>query len=228
MKIAVVTAAIGLKNIELYDPSYSSAEYFIFTDSNEEFSNWNKIRAFPGSLDSVYEARRCGKIPKILTHYLLPEYDYYIWHDYTHKVAIEPKDIITEHLGSNDFAFFKHPLRSSWDTELDEVLKSNIDDKNRLLLQKEYYTTHQIQKNKNFYACTCIVRKNNEIANKTCSLWYDHVSQFSSRDQISLPAAIQRYNPKVTLLPGDCQFYYSNNKIIPQIRHSLRVQGLVK
>ena len=233
MKIAVVTAAVGLRDIPLYEPkptvSSSHVDYFIFSDSDiPKHHRWKFYKLFLASQDQQYEHRRTAKLPKIMTHYLLPEYDYYIWHDYTHKVSLDPEDIIKTHLKDNDFAFFNHPHRDSWHTELEEVRKGRLDHSSILDEQKRHFEEAGIEKGKNFYECTCFVRRNSEKANKTCSLWYDYVSRFSSRDQISLPAALQRYTPKVTTMPGTCQMYYGNNEIIPQYQHSLRVQGLVK
>ena len=233
MNIAVITAAVGLKEGSLYDPkptiSSGYTDYFVFSDIDiPEHYRWKSRKIFVASQDEDYEARRSAKIPKMLAHYLLPEYDYYIWHDYTHKVAIDPEKIIENYLGDNDFAFFKHPQRDSWDTELEEVRRSNLDHGSLLDIQKNHYNEVGVKKNQDFYECTCFVRRNNEIANKTCSLWYDHATKFSSRDQVSLPAAIQKYNPKISIMPGTCQIYYGNNEIIPQFRHSLRIQNLIK
>lgn len=233
MKIAVVTAAVGLDTIDLYQPKpsvgSSQVDYFIFSDSDmPKQDKWKFRKLFIASQDEYYEHRRTAKLPKILTHYLLPEYDYYIWHDYTHKISLDPEAIIKTYLQDNDFAFFKHPQRDSWDSELEEVKKGGLDHALLLDEQMKYFQETGIERSKNFYECTCFVRRNNEKANKTCSLWYDYVSRFSSRDQISLPAALQRYKPLVSIMPGTCQMYYGNNEIIPQYQHSLRIQGLVK
>jgi hypothetical protein len=233
MKIAVVTAAVGLDTVELYQPkptvTSSHVDYFIFSDSEiPKHHRWKSRKLFLASRDEYYEHRRTAKLPKIMTHYLLPEYDYYIWHDYTHRISLDPEEIVETYLKDNDFAFFKHPHRDSWDSELEEVRKGRLDHTSLLDEQRKHFEGAGIEKAKNFYECTCFIRRNSEKANKTCSLWYDYVSKFSSRDQLSLPAALQRYAPKVTTMPGTCQMYYGNNEIIPQYRHSLRIQGLVK
>lgn len=224
MKIAIVTSAVGLKKASLEPPEYGGADYYFFSDLDfGKIPGWITKTVYSTSWDERYKNRRAAKIPKILTHYLLPEYDYYIWHDYSHKLAIDPKQFISNYLGNNDFAFFKHPDRSSWHTELDVILRHRLDHENLLIAQRDYYNNLEVKKNRDFYACGAFVRKNNDVANKTCSLWYEHVCKFSSRDQLSLPAAIQIHKPKIGVLPG-CPVSY--NKLIPQYRASLRSLGL--
>jgi len=227
-KIAVVSCGIGLNSIQLYEPIFKNADYYFFTDSNVSSSFWNIRKLYSESLDSKYSNRRCGKIPKILTHYLLPQYDYYIWHDYTHELNCDPELMVSKFLNNYDIAFFKHFERTSWDTELEVVKQSNLDHDFLLDNQKLVYQQMNIEKDKNFYECTCFIRRNNDIANKTFSFWYEHINQFSSRDQISLPAAIQKHNPKINVMDGVCQMYHGGNNYIVQIRHSLRYLGLVK
>jgi len=228
-KIAVITAVVGLKELSLYPPTYKNADYFIFSDLDlPKHDVWNVRKLYPAFIDKEYENRRTGKIPKIIPHYLLPDYEYFIWHDYTHYVKLDPQTIVDTYLKDHDLAFFKHPHRKCWYEELVTVRMASLDNKDILDQQKEFYERTGVKKKQDFYECTCFVRRNNEVANKVCSLWYDHVSKFSSRDQLSLPAAIQAYNPRVNVMEGTCQMYYGNNKIIPQYRHSLRLQKLVK
>jgi len=54
------------------------------------------------------------------------------------------------------------------------------------------------------------------------------MDKFSSRDQISLPAALQEYSPKISILPGNTSIYFGNNNIIPAFRDTLRMQGKVR
>ena len=171
MKIAVVTAAVGLDTVELYQPkptvTSDHIDYFIFSDSEiPKHHRWKSRKLFLASQDEYYEHRRTAKLPKIMTHYLLPEYDYYIWHDYTHEVKVDPDEIVRKYLRDNDFAFFKHPHRNSWHTELEEVRKGGLDHADVLVEQRNHFEETGIEKGKNFYACTCFVRKNNDIANK--------------------------------------------------------------
>lgn len=228
-KIAVITALVGVSSIELYKPLHLNADYYFYSDMVVPETNnfWNFRRLYPASMDIKYENRRCGKIPKMLGHYLLPQYDYYIWHDYTHMLREDPEKLVETYLKDADFGFFNHPHRNCWEQELKVVYSSQLDHKDLLEDQYVVFNKLNVAKNKNFFECTTFIRRNNLIANKVCSLWHESVCKYSSRDQLSLPLALQKYNPKISILPGTCQGYYGNNTLIPQIRGSLRLEGKV-
>ena len=97
-KIAVVTSVVGVSSFDMYTPKHSNADYFLFTELNCSFPGWNVKKLYPYSIDSKYQNRRTAKIPKILPHQVLPDYDYYIWHDHTNYVSMNPEEIISSYL----------------------------------------------------------------------------------------------------------------------------------
>jgi len=227
-KIAIVTSVVGVSGFDMYTPKHANADYFLFTEQDCSFPGWTVRKLYPFSLDKKYENRRTAKIPKILTHQLLPTYNYYIWHDYTNYVSLDPEKIISDYLKDSDFAFFNHPHRNCLYDEAIEVLRSRLDHNEKINMQIKYYTEMKVKEKNNFFEATTFVRRNNDVCNKVCTFWYEHMDKFSSRDQISLPAALQEYSPKISILPGNTSIYFGNNNIIPAFRDTLRMQGKVR
>ena len=85
----------------------------------------------------------------------------------------------------------------------------------------------KFKKNAGLYEMTCFVRKNNKRTNDAFTKWYSLISRYSSRDQLSLMPCLLEYGVKVKILPGTAQKYYGNNDVIPQVRDSLRIAGVV-
>lgn len=227
MNIAVVTAGVGVGGMDAPEISFKGADYYLFSDCPSKIKNTDRWVVKSLSSDDNFETyppRRLSKIPKILTHELLPEYDYFIWHDFNFKLSQDPVKLVQDHLRDNDFAFFKHPVRSCWRAELNEVRRLGLENPEILDKHLDYYKQLNIEEGSGLYAAGAFVRRNNEIANNVCSMWYDHISRLSSRDQISLPAVLQIHDPKVKVLPGGI---YSNNLIFKYAK-SLRARGIIK
>jgi len=228
LKIAVLTSIVGLDSISIREPVYKNADYFLFTDLDVTFNGWITKKLYSSSWDDKYMSRRAAKIPKIIPHYLLPEYDFYIWHDYIHQLNYDPEKLVQESLKEHDFAFFKHPERNSWLSELNIIYQYQIDHANLLEEQFKFYQNIGLPEFGNFFECAIFLRKNNTISNKVCNLWYEQINKFSSRDQISLPYALHK-NPDIKLntLNGSCHIHNGGNSYFVQTQAPLRHLGKV-
>ena len=230
-KIAVVTALVGVDPAnadKLYEIEYDSADYYVFTDQEdlEVPDGWNKRIVYPSSMDKKYQARRACKTVKQLTHLILPEYDYYIWHDYCNRVGEDPNKIV-KRLGKADMALFKHPVQNGWKGEMynaahrehPEVVKNTIHVLENVL---------KVPNSGTVWESTGFIRKNNKKANECFTLWNDLLTSLTSRDQVTWPVAIHYTKPKIEILPGRALAYGGNNKIIPNIKTTLNNKGLVQ
>ena len=228
-KIAVVTALAGVDPARahpLYDIEFDSADYYVFTDREDLNipNGWNKRMLYPAFLDKKYQARRSCRMVKQLTHMLLPEYDYYIWHDNINYVGEDPSKIV-ERLGENDMAFFEHPIQKGWEGEMRQASSRDHPGlvKHTLRILKE---VNKIPDNLPVWETTAFVRKNNKAANECFGIWNDLLNQLTSRDQVTLPVAIFHTNPKVGVLPGRAIAAAGNNKILPNLSLPLYFNGL--
>ena len=228
-KIAVVTALAGIdpaKAHPLYDIKFDTADYYIFTDQkNLAIPNgWNKRTLYPAFIDKKYQARRACRMVKQMSHMLLPDYDYYIWHDNINYVGEDPNKIV-ERLEENDMAFFEHPIQNGWINEMMGARRREhpgLVDRTITILKDQF----QIPNDLPVWETTAFVRKNNKSANECCGIWNDLLNNLTSRDQVTLPAAIYLTQAKVGTLPGRAIAAAGNNEILPNLSLPLYFNGL--
>ena len=175
-------------------------------------------------MDKKYMYRRACRAVKQLTHTMLPDYDYYIWHDNINRVGMDPRKIVEE-LGGNDMAFFEHPIQKGWRGEMGGASgrehPSLVARTMRMLGERL-----EIPNDLKVYETTAFIRKNNRIANTCFGLWNDLLNTLTSRDQVTLPVAIHYAKPRVGVLPGRATAGAGNNRILPNISAPLYFNGL--
>lgn len=155
----------------------------------------------------TYEDFRRNEVMKPKYHKIFPpeSYDYSVWIDGT----ITVKDIshlaknVKRVLGKNDIALFQHPLRDSWLQELQECAELALDDSKYFERQLKDYTDN-IPLN-GLYECSVIIRRNTKEMKKFNHVWWKEIKKYSTRDQISLPAALYKTNTEVSIIPGTVQ-----------------------
>lgn len=216
-RIAVLTAYVSDGTVpedHLYEIEHDTADYYFFTNNADIKvpAGWNKRLLHPCSADKVFENRRAGKIPKQLAHLLLPDYDYYIWHDYFHFVKEDPVKIV-EMLGDADAGLFKHPKGRSWREEMMAAAA-------REHRQKVDFTLHTLEHfriplSSQLWELSCFVRKNNKKTNRCFNLWNELTTMLTSRDQVTFIAAAHLEPIKIFTLPGTALSYGGNNNLVP-------------
>lgn len=216
-KIAVLTSFVtrtGLPEDHLYDIKHDTADYYFFTNNedHEVPEGWNKRILYPCSLDKPYENRRAGKIPKQLAHLLLPDYDYYIWHDYFHFINEDPLKIV-ELIGDADMGLFSHPTGRSWLEEIGAAAPRDHPQKMEATV-RAFRDDLKIPLDRHLWELSCFIRKNSEKANKCCGLWNELTTLLTSRDQVSFIAAEYLTSPSICTLPGTALAYGGNNTLI--------------
>ena len=228
MKIAVVTALCGVdpaKANPLYEIEHKSADYYIFTDQKMRLpKGWNRRQLYPSFMDRKYAARRACRFAKQMTHMLLPDYDFYIWHDNINRLGMDPTEIVKV-LGDNDMAFFEHPIQKGWRGEMEGA----YDRENKALVARTMKVLGdglKVPNDLKVYETTAFVRKNNFLANHCFGVWNDLLNNLTSRDQVTLPVAIHYTKPKVGVLPGRATNGAGNNKILPNFSNTLSFHGL--
>lgn len=201
MKIAVITANMGQFDKEI-EPVKQSIDFDFY-----KFTNKN----FPARHCSM-TARLQARIPKTFSWQMIPDYDIYVWVD--SSCALLHTDSVKwfiENLGDNDIAVFKHPNRHTIQEEANYL-------KERFIKKCKYITPRYenelideqleeifVDKNyidKNLYASTAFVYRNNDKMQKALKEWWYHISRFHSIDQLSLPYILWQFNCNVGILPG--------------------------
>ncbi len=217
MKIAIVTASIGSNNPTEYKKKYSNADYISFND-NQNISNnyWTNRPIFDFSCDSQFRNRRNAKIYKVLTHIFLPEYDYYIWIDSTHAINKDPELIIERFGKDKGIGVFNHSKRKCLFEEGQEIIRKKQDDIEKVERQMKFYKSVNFQKDLGLYELSAFVKKNDFKINSLMHSWWEQICMYSSRDQISMPYVLKKYNIQPSIIPGRARGRLSNN-FLPQV-----------
>lgn len=225
MKIAIITAISGGKDLLEEPPKHDSVDYYAFTDAFKANSLWIQKPLIEFTTDSKYKNRRNAKIYKILPELFIPNYDYYFWVDGTHDVIKDPKEIINTYLNDAQLGVFIHTTRNCAYKEAEELINLNYDHHENIINQIQRYQNEGFPKNYGLYELPVLIRKNSEETTKFNLMWWEQICKYSSRDQVSFPYCLWKTNIRITTLPGFANGInpntgtIGNNNLIPQRRH---------
>jgi hypothetical protein len=220
LKIAVITAISGLSN-KLINPKikFDNVDYFAFVDNIQIDSIWTQYKITDFTIDKEFKGRRNAKIYKILPHLFVPDYDYYFWVDSTHEVILDPHHVISNIICNAEIALFKHPHRNCVYDEARELIKLKYDNIENIERQINFYLTNNYPANNGLYELPCSIRKNTPRINALNLMWWEIISKYSSRDQISLPYAMSQFGINPFILNGFANNGLYANEIMPQVRN---------
>jgi len=224
MKIAVVTASVGADlPVESANP-FEGVDYHAFVDFTSGLerpteSMWKFHPVPQWTTDRTYTNRRHAKIFKVLPHLFLPGYDYYIWIDSTHMVAMDPKQIIEMYLKDADIALFKHPERNCVYREADIILATKFDKGYNVQSQMNFYKSCGYAEEVGLYELPCRIQRNTPQIQALMLTWWELICKYSSRDQLSLPFALTAHRITPAIMPGNANGIMRNS-ILPQVRNS--------
>jgi len=220
LKIAVITGLSGLKS-DLQDPSnggFEGVDYYAFTDQPYNVNVWFMKPLINFSKDPVYAARRNVKLAKILGFLLVPNYDYYIWHDHYCEVQTDPRIIVNEYLKDGDMGVFKHARRDCVYEELHIVALSRFETVECMNASHDILRKCKWPERSGLYEMTSFIYKNTPKVQAALMNWWDIIVQSSSRDQLSFPLAAGMNDLKLSILPGTALPYGGGNSFMPQVR----------
>ena len=221
-KYVVYTAICGEEAVSdnLHDPEtvFDDVDYIAFVDrEHPDTKVWKQQKATPFSIDTKYFDRRNAKIYKAAPHLFMSGWDMCIWHDPTHEVVMDPKEIHENFITKDQhIALFTHESRDCVYKEAMAILGWGMDHEELVKSQMEFYKSNNYPEGNGLYECPVIVR-NNTIKTQTLGLrWWELISKFSSRDQLSMPFVLWSLNMQPVILPGTAGKHYKrNNSLVP-------------
>ncbi|KAJ4703487.1 Inner membrane protein oxaA [Melia azedarach] len=220
--VVVVSAIFGAfddinqpNNISEY--SRKTVCFFMFVDEKTE----NYLKANSG-LDSnkkvgiwrivvihnppYTDARRTGKIPKLLLHRLFPNARFSLWIDGKLELVVDPYQILERHLWRRNatFAISRHYKRFDVFTEAEANKAAKKYDNASIDFQIEFYkneglTPYSVAKlpiTSDVPEGCVIIREHVPISNLFVCLWFNEVERFTSRDQISFSTVRDKIRAK--------------------------------
>lgn len=133
--------------------------------------------------------------------------DYSIWVDGNIFPLVEDKRIV-ELLGDADMALWKHPTRTTVEEELGAIKHyypemSLYAENYWLRLQKEGF-----KDDLGLYECNVLIRRHNEPIKQFMALWWEQITRWCSRDQMSFPYCLSKVPIKLKVIEEDKSLYF--------------------
>ncbi|KAB5534620.1 hypothetical protein DKX38_017706 [Salix brachista] len=175
-----------------------------FLDSNMRIGLWRIIvvRNIPYT-----DARRNGKVPKLLLHRLLPNVRYSIWIDGKLQLVVDPYQVLERFLWKQNasFAISRHYRRFDVFEEAEANKAAGKYDNSSIDYQIEFYKQEGLSPySKDKLPITSdvpegcvIIREHIPITNLFSCLWFNEVDRFTARDQLSFSSVRDKMMAKV-------------------------------
>ena len=169
-------------------------DYICFSESKAIVQNhtiW-KIIVLPSN--EIKNNIRLSRLPKILPHRFLTEYEYSIYLDANINILDDTLEKRVNQLIKKNvkIAIAPHPQRDCVYEEAQVCIKSGKDKKSIIEKQiKEIYTLNNFPTHFGLYQNNLIYRKHNDLV-ELDQLWWDIYMKYSRRDQLSLVYALWR------------------------------------
>ncbi|MBD5395936.1 MAG: DUF616 domain-containing protein [Lachnospiraceae bacterium] len=213
-KIVVYTAITGDYD-ELKDPAFLSPDidYICFTNNKNIRSNaWNIQYVDSNSLPDQLLSRKIKLNPQIY----FKEYNTSVWVDGKFKIQADIRDYIKKYEKAMPILCFPHYERACIYEEEAICMLLNFSDKEKLLNQVINYYSQKYPFDNGLYETGCMVRNHNDSkVIKIMKEWEKEITDFSIRDQISLPYVCWKNN----FLPDISDVYINDNKWLKAYPH---------
>jgi len=196
MKVIVYTVNIG--GYDNLHPSPKEAfitnddfEYLYFTDGEAPLG-WKKVQIESGD-------RKASRFWKINSH-LLPGHDVSIYLDacYQFKKPISKFPALLE---GCDIAVAPHQTNTNVYDHAINCIKLKLDNKLVIFEQVGRYAKEGLPEELILTENSLIIRANNKRIKQLNELWWEEYKAGSQRDQLSLPYALWKIEPRLKILP---------------------------
>lgn len=220
--IVVASAIFGnydliLQPSNISDASKKTVCFFMFLDEETE-SSMRKAGHLDGSKKAgiwrivivhnvpFVDARRTGKVPKLLLHRLFPNARYSIWMDGKLELVVDPYQILERFLWRQNatFAISRHYKRFDVFVEAEANKAAGKYDNSSIDFQILFYKNEGLQPysldklpiTSDIPEGCLIIREHIPISNLFGCLWFNEVDRFTSRDQISFSTVRDKIRQK--------------------------------
>jgi hypothetical protein len=191
----IVYTCLTNDRTKLEDPTVvtEGVKYICFTDDKKLTSDVWEIR---------YIENLNHKHPKLLPYEYLDSYNVCVWVDACVSIQCNIYDIINSIEGEWDVATFSARDYQCAYREAQQCLMAKLDDESKIKKTVQFLEGEKYPRNNGLSACTVVVRKNNEEANKLNLMWWNLVKDYSSRDQITFNYCLWKLKTKHGFIPG--------------------------
>lgn len=223
-KKVVYTAIFGGKDT-LRDPEVvvDNFDYVCFTDTPIETKVWD-VRVIEPSFPD--DPRRNARKIKLLPHEYLPEYEISIWIDGNLHICGDPNQLLNrvhESIGMFDHVRTRPDSIDSVYAEADHILHRYargvfLDDPVIIKKQVETYRKEGMPEEQVHYTTMVVVRHHlKPDVVFAMNAWWDELSRWSIRDQLSWPYVQWKHAVPVHTIPGDSR----HNDFVTYVNHTI-------
>jgi hypothetical protein len=200
-KVAVYTAVTGnYESLQAPAIKVPGWNYLCFTDDTSTVKTGWEVRSLPqGELDQI----RRSRLPKILAHRFLADYDVSIWIDANIGIKGDLAEFCKIALAHADIAFFRHGLRRpSVAAELWDCFLCGKARLKNMMLQYLRYRVQGFPDSAGIIPETGVIARRHHDGHVRAAMeeWWSELLRHSARDQISLPYVIWRNSLNIALL----------------------------
>ena len=200
-RVVVYTAiTVGYDDLPPPASTIPGWHYLCFTDEPSVARPGWEIRALERS--DLDPARR-SRLPKILAHHCLVDYDISIWLDANIRIAGDLAAFRKMALADADIALFRHgERRPSVAAEVEVCARIGKAPHDVMARQYETYRAAGFPDNAGVIPeCSVIVRRHHRPSVRAAmEEWWDELLKHSARDQISMPYVIWRNSLPIRML----------------------------
>ena len=198
-KICIYTSLYGSRDVlPKINTKFLGIDFICFSDREHIGSDWKVIIVPPEFENDNLNAKRF----KILPHKYLMEYDASLFVDANTFFYGNLDELIKCYLLSESFVMWKHPERSDVLWEVAAIIASKRHRPTEVIHQAEMYKNFGMPENTGIVEGSFIWRAhNNSILNAFMEEWWEHIIQYSKRDQLSLAFLMWKNNFRPKVLP---------------------------
>jgi hypothetical protein len=202
--IAVYTSITNAKDSLKAPLDTSEADFILFCDQvpplhdEAAVSCWEQ-RAAPMLFA---DPRRNSRVPKLLAHQFLAEYDYSLWLDGSMRLLVPARQIVETYLGDADIALFCHTTRECIYDEAVVCTNLRLDEPAIIEAQMSKYRLEGFPTKQGLYECGAILRRHSSLMESFNNAWWSEYCRHSCRDQLSFNYVLRKLGLRATALPG--------------------------
>ena len=213
IKKVVYTVVTNNKN-RLIKPFYNPTwDYICFTDNVKNITNpWRAILL----KSDIDDPRRTSRLPKILAHQYLPNYNFSIYIDGSIEMIANPEILLTN-LKSHYIALFAHSWRNCIYEEAKFLIENKRGEANQIKKQIDHYRNDQYPSNNGLINGQVIIRHHSESIKKLNAYWWKIYNKFSERDQLSFNYCTWKLGIEYSTIPGNT---YTKNPYVIKREHN--------
>lgn len=190
MKRVIYTVIVGGYDRLIEPQPFPGWDFVCFTDGRNTglrakvgLSHWD-IRPLG---DEGMDSFRHSRLPKILPHRYLQDYDYSVYIDGNARLLTDPVQTL-ETMGWPKMAVSEHPFRATVLEEIDECILQDKAPRTLLEAQRAAYLANGMPKDLKLLENNFLLRRHNDPdVIRLMDAWWEQMNTHSHRDQLSLP-----------------------------------------